>query len=475
LASTDAKKAARAIMKHHRPAACPSPVIADRIPVFVLAWMQPFRACFTAPVWEHVLVLVMGAVLAPGKRTVTAALRVMGLDRITNFTSYHQVLNRARWSSRTAARRLLELIVTTWVGDGPVVIGVDDTIERRWGPKIAARGIYRDPVRSSKEHFVKTSGLRWLCFMVLAPIPWAGRVWALPFLSILAPSERYHAERGLRHKKLTDWTRQGIVCVCRWLPQHRVVFVGDSSFAVLELLAAVREHGTVISRLRLDANLFGPVPERKAGKRGRRPVKGRRLPKLKQRLADAATVWRTVTLTGWYGNQTRTVTIASDVAVWYRAGSPPVTLRWVLVRDPTDERELQAFFSTDTELDPVLILAYFVRRWQVEVTFSECRAHLGVETQRQWSDRAILRTTPALLGLYSLITVWATALFDAGAAPRGASWYAKTHLTFSDAIAAVRYRLWLPDDFYVSAFRLNPGKLPADLAQRMAEALCYAA
>ena len=352
-------RAAREIMKHPRSPACPPPIIADRIPVFVRAWMQPFRACFTAPVWEHVLVRVMGAVLAPGKRTVTAALRVMGLDAISNFTRYHQVLNRARWSSQTAARCLLEVIVTTLVGEGPVVIGLDDTIERRWGPKIAARGIYRDPVRSSKEHFVKTSGLRWLSFMVLAPIPWAKRVWALPFLSILAPSERYHAERGRRHKTLTDWARQAILCVCRWLPRHRVVFVGDSSFAVLELLAAVRERCCVISRLRLDANLFAPIPPCRPTKRGRRPVKGPRLPKLKKRLTDAATVWRTVTLTGWYGNQTRTVVIASDVAVWYRGGSPPITLRWVLVRDPTGEREPQAFFSTDPELDPVLILTYF--------------------------------------------------------------------------------------------------------------------
>jgi len=437
--------------------------------------MQPFRACFTAPVWQHVLVLVMGAVLAPGKRTVTAALRVMGLDAISNFTRYHQVLNRARWRSRALARCLLGLIVTTLLGDGPVVIGFDDTVERRWGPKIAARGIYRDPVRSSKEHFVKTSGLRWLCFMVLAPIPWAGRVWALPFLSILAPSERYHAERGRRHKTLTDQARQAILCVCRWLPRHRLVFVGDSSFAVLELLAAVRERCCVISRLRLDANLFAPVPPCRPPKRGRRPVKGRRLPKLKKRLVDAATVWRTVTLTGWYGNQTRTVAIASDVAVWYRAGSPPVPLRWVLVRDPSGEHEPQAFFSTDPELDPVLILTCFVRRWQVEVTFAECRAHLGVETQRQWSDRAIRRTTPTLLGLYSLIALWATELFEAGAVPRGASWYAKAHLTFSDAIAVVRYRLWLPDEFCTSTGRLTVGKIPPDLAQRMAEALCYAA
>jgi hypothetical protein len=458
-------------MKSHHP----SPALADRVPTVVLTWMQPFRPCFTAPVWERVIVLVMGAVLAPGKRTVTAALRVMGLEAISNFTGYHQVLNRARWNGRAVACRLLAVIVATLVGDGPVVIGFDDTIERRWGAKIQARGIYRDPVRSSQSHFVKTSGLRWLCFMVLTPIPWAGRVWALPFFSILAPSERYHADRNLRHKRLADWARQGILCVCRWLPQRKIIFLGDSSFAVLNLLAAVRERCAVISRLRLDANLFACAPERQPGQRGRPPVKGPRVPKLSERLADGATLWRTITLTGWYGNETRTVALASDVAVWYRSGSPPVKLRWVLVRDPSGEAEPQAFFSTDTNLDPELILTYFVRRWQVEVTFAESRAHLGVETQRQWSDLAVLRTTPALLGLYSLITLWATALFDGGAVPRGAAWYHKTHLTFSDAIATVRYRLWLPEDFCTSIVSANRGKIPPELARRMAEALCYAA
>ena len=160
----------------------------------------------------------MGAMLAPGKRTVSSALRITGRATASNFTCYHQVLNRARWSSLAVARRLLTLIIDHLVPDGPVVIGVDDTIERRWGLKITARGIYRDPVRSSHAHFVKTSGLRWLGFMVLCPVPWANRVKALPFLSILAPSERSNRAQGKVHKRLTDWARQGILQICRWLP-----------------------------------------------------------------------------------------------------------------------------------------------------------------------------------------------------------------------------------------------------------------
>ena len=175
------------------------------VPRSLADWMWPFVRCFTGATWDHVLVLVAGALLSPGRRTVSAALRV--LDQSASFAVYHRVLSTARWSARRIAHRLLHLLVAAFVRDGPVVIGLDDTIERRWGTKIKARGIYRDPVRSSHGHFVKASGLRWLCVMLLAPIPWAGCVWALPFLTILAPSERYAQKRGRRHKTLTDVRR----------------------------------------------------------------------------------------------------------------------------------------------------------------------------------------------------------------------------------------------------------------------------
>jgi hypothetical protein len=355
-----------------------------------------------------------------------------------------------------------------------VVIGIDDTIERRWGAKIGARGIYRDPVRSSKDQFVKTSGLRWLSLMVLTPVPWAARTMALPFMTVLAPSKRYHTDRGRRHKTLTDWARQSILCVCRWLPNRRIIMVGDSAFAALDLLAAVRSRVTMVSRLRLDANLFTPPPERKPGKRGRKAVKGARLAKLKGRLTDETTVWRSVSVTNWYGNQTQLLDIVSDTAVWYHSGAA-VPIRWVLVRDPAGDFEPQAFFCTDVVADPIDILGWFVRRWQVEVTFQECRAHLGVETQRQWSDLAILRTTPVLLGMYSLTTLWATKLFDTDARPRGAAWYGKTSLTFSDAIATVRYTLWLSEHFVASDQSANSQKFTSEITKRMADALCYAA
>jgi hypothetical protein len=237
--------------------------------------------------WRRAELLLVGAILAPGKRTVTSLLRIAGLSRERRFTNYHRVLNRAVWDPRAAAQLLLGLLIAAFVPNGPIVLGIDDTIERRRGKRIAAKGIYRDPVRSSKSHFVKASGLRWLSLMLLAPVPWAERTWALPFLTALAPSERYCRERGRRHKKLTDWARQMALQARRWLPGREIVLLGDSSFAVLEFLVTLARHGlTGITRLRLDAALYAPAPPRRPGTIGRPRTKGARLPTLAEILAD---------------------------------------------------------------------------------------------------------------------------------------------------------------------------------------------
>ena len=455
-----------------------SPAAVVPVPGILVTWLTIFRPCFTAPVWNHVLVLVAGAVLAPGKRTVTRALRVMGLADQPGFGRYHEVLNRARWDARDVARRLLRHLLAVLWPDGEVVIAIDDTIERRWGGKIKARGIYRDPVRSSQGQFVKTSGLRWLSLAVIVPVPFAGRRWALPFLTVLAPSARWAEAQGKRHKTLTDRARQAILQTKRWLADRRVVIVADSSFAALELIAAVRRHVCLITRLRLDASLFEPAPERPPGKRGRSAKKGKRLPKLSALLADPATVWTRVTMAEWYGGQRCTLDYVSGIAVWYTSGLPPATIRWVLVRDPSGERDPQAFLCTDLDLEPETILSRFVFRWRIETTFQEVREHLGVETQRQWSDLAILRTTPALLGRYSLITLWAHGLMGApGTAvrPHTAAWYHKVEPTFSDAIAAVRRVLWTPQDFSMSRHQTESAVIPIQLLKRCVETLCLAA
>ncbi len=448
------------------------------VPEALVSWLAVFRPCFTMPVWNHVLVLVSGAILAPGKRTVTQALRVMGLADRPGFGRYHEVLNRARWDSRDIAHRLLRHLLGVLWPDGEVVIAIDDTIERRWGAKIKARGIYRDPVRSSDGHFVKTSGPRWLSLAVVVPVPFAKRRWALPFLTVLAPSARWSETQGRRHKTLTDRARQAILQSKRWLADRSVVVVADSSFAALELIAAVRRHVCLITRVRLDASLFEPAPERRPNQKGRPRLKGKALPKLSAILADPRTVWTRITMTEWYGGQTRALEYVSGTSVWYSSGMPPAPIRWILVRDPSGERDPQAFLCTDLNLEPMAILSRFVCRWRIETTFQEVREHLGVETQRQWSDLAILRTTPALLGLYSLVAIWAHRLMaepTTEVRTHPAAWYVKALPTFSDAIAAVRRVLWTPPYFSMSRHQSEPVEIPAHLLKRLVETLCLAA
>jgi hypothetical protein len=312
------------------------------VPNSLVTILQPFRDGFTAPTWEHVLVLVMGAILVPGRRTVASALRVMGLGQARHFTNYHRVLNRNAWSAHALSRRLLIRLVDAFISDGePVVMGLDDSIERRWGARIKKRGIYRDPVRSSKGHFVKASGLRWLSFALLPEIRWAGRCWALPFLAILAPSQRYwetHRASKRPFKTLTDWARQGLLQTAHWLPHRRIVAVADTSFAVIELLAAVRHRVTMITRLRLDAALCDPPPPRPSGQRGRPRLVGARQPTLQQRLDNPRTRWRRLRVSGWYGRGEKTLEVVSGTALWAKPGHR-VPIRYVLVRDPTGERD----------------------------------------------------------------------------------------------------------------------------------------
>jgi len=444
--------------------------------------LAPFALLFSERVWRHAQVLLVGTILAPGKRTVGAALQIMGLGRTEQYQRYHRVLNRAVWSSREASRVLLGLLVKTFLPEGkPLLIGLDETLERRWGAKIAAKGIYRDPVRSSHGHFVKVSGLRWVCLMLLVPVPWASRVWALPFLSVLAPSERYVQERGKPHKKLTDWARQMLLLVRRWWPEREIVAVADSGYACIRLLAACRRFlpkpVTFVTRLRLDAALYEPAPPRKPKQIGRPRLKGKRQPTLAAVTNDPGTIWTPVVVGNWYGKGERTVEVASATAVWYHTGLPPVPLRWVLVRDPQEEFASQALLCTDLTAEPAQILSWFVLRWQMETTFQEVRRHLGVGTQRQWSELAIRRTTPALLALFSLVTLFAHQRMVQGteALLRQAAWYRKAHPTFSDALALVRRELWAEGTFCGSAREADTVKVPRAFVKRLTEILCYAA
>lgn len=449
------------------------------LPPGIIQVIGPFAQAFSHRIWDLVQILVIGAILTPGPRTVCAVLRTMGLSQEAQYQNYHRVLNRAVWSALTVSKALLGLLVTTFVAAGAeLIVGTDETLERRKGEKIKAKGVFRDPVRSSKKYTVHAYGLRWISMMLIVPVPWSQRVWALPFLTVLAPSEKTNRKNGKRHKTSIDWIMQMISVVYRWYRDRQIILVTDGGLTAVKLglhCQGLAMPVTYVSRLRLDAALYAPPGAQPKGKPGPKPKKGQRQSALAERAVDPQTKWQAIDI-AWYGGQLKTLEIASGTHLWYTPGFDPLPMRWVLVRDPAGKFETSAFLCTATEAEPTQILNWFIMRWSLEVTFQEARAHLGLETQRQWSDLAIARTTPALLGLFSLITLLVQTLSDGQPLPvRTAAWYHKTEPSFSDAIAFVRHFLWSHMQLDTSPPKTTLGLIPDAVLRSLVDSICYAA
>ena len=418
-----------------------------------------FSIVFRKDVWGKAQILLLGAIICPGSRTVCNLLRSVGLRWEKNFPKFHRFLSCDKWSSKKLSEVLLNLLVSAFIKEGEaLVFGIDDTIERRWGRKISKRGIYRDPVRSSKSHFVKCSGLRWLSLMLLSPLPWLekGIYWALPVLTVLCPSERYYTKKGKSVKKLTTWAVQ----IMSWLSRrcsamNRPVFLtGDGSFATLELfLHAQRLKIGMIARMKMNARLFDLPPKNyPKNKRGPIPPVGERIQSMSNRLIDKNTAWKSVTFSEWYGNRDKKMLLTSGIAIWRKSNELLVKIKWVLLKDPDDKLEPVLLACTDFEIEDKDIVRFFVRRWRVEVTFAEVRRHLGVETQRQWSDLAIDRTTPCLMALFSIICLFGQKLnVFQKIMPNRAAWYKKNAVTFSDVLAAVRLEIFQSEKLFISS------------------------
>lgn len=456
---------------------------ASSSPRTIEMWLAPFAAMFTQPTWLNAVALATGALLCLNRRTVCAALRAVDGASDKGFSRFHRFLSRGVWSGLQGSRILLGLLAKAFVPDGqPLVVGVDDSIERRRGGKIRDKGIYRDPVRSSRGFFVKVEGLRWLSFQVLAKPGFARRVWGLPFLTVLCPSERANAKRQRRHQTVPEKAIWGMRLIARWFPRRPLVMVGDS----LAVFRTLRNRAVCVTRCRMDARFFNPPPARKKGQKGRSRVLGTRQLTPRTRAVRKATKWVRMTIPGWHakdGSTDRGVDVATGTALW-NSHAMTVPVRWVLTKDPAGQAETRVFVCSDPERTVSEILTWYAMRWAGEVTFAETRRHLGVETQ--WSDLAIHRTTPLLLGLFSLVTLWACQLTaQSGRLPvLGAAWYKNPDPTFSDCLAAVRRILWTEeavrpilwrDDFPTWRSRPRTAEKPRPINERLAELTSYAA
>lgn len=409
----------------------------------ILSFLAPFAVLFSCPVWNNAITLFTGAILCRGKRTVCAALRVMGLSHATNFAKYHHVLNRVDWSLLSAARILLNLLVSI-IGEGkPLTLFIDETLERRKGPKIKAKGYYRDAVRSSKKVVVKSSGLKWLTLAVSWRFPFSARHFALPFMTVLEPSAKSNKIAKKRHKTTLQWTIQMIIQVGRWLKYTPITLVGDGGFACGELAwVCLKLKISLITRLKMNARLYDFPPIHEPGKRGRKKTKGAKFFSFREMIGMPDLGWKEITVEG-YGGKKKRLKYISNTALWGVDGFHPVPIRWVLAVDPEGELDPLPLMSTDLDISPEKIIALYIQRWNLEVTFEEVREHLGVETQRQWSDKAIARTTPILMGLYTIVCLICNRLQEERPIEVSqTAWYEKKDATFSDLLKSVRKILW---------------------------------
>lgn len=407
------------------------------LPVEILPYFEPFRVIFlTQKTYLKAVLLLFGALMCRGGRTICSILRVVGLKGETTFSKYHNVLNRSGWDILKGSKILLDQI--TKDSQEPLKIVVDGHLERRKGPKITSKGHYRDAAQSSDNYTVISSGIKWLSFAVLKQYSWFTRKVALPFLTVLVPSEDGNKKMNRRHKTLHDWTRQAVLQIRKWYPHREIILVADSEFATAETVKTCSRHNvSFVSRLKLNARLYDFPFEVKIG---RPRNKGLRLPTAEERINNPYTAWE-LTEVAWYGNKRKITQYLTGTCLWHvmSHSNTPMKIRYVLMTDPLNKFKPILLMSSDESLNPIEIIETYVTRWNIEVTFHEAREHLGIETQRQWSDRSILRSTPILFGLYSLVFLIGEGLINNNKLKlESTAWYTKSDFKFSDILSSIR-------------------------------------
>ena len=412
-----------------------------RIPQPVRSLLDGFSSEFRPSVWRRFLELLIAAVLLRGRRTVWRLLTWTSGDG--HFSSYHRVFSHRRWSSVALARRLAAAIVARFVPEGPLQLVGDDTVSQHRGAQVYGKGCHRDAVRSSHNHVVHRFGHKWIVLALRVRVPGTSRTWASPMLVALYRTPDESRKARVKHKTPPELMRGLLAVWMRWFPRRKAVFAGDGGFATHALANFAARHRrrlSLVSKFPSDAVLHDPPPRRKPGQRGRPRIIGERLPRPAD-VVESTRKRRRLTI-DWYGGGRRRVEVITAVGHWYRQGQGLVQLRWVHVHDLTGTHRDEYLFSTDVLMSVARIIEAFVGRWDIEVTFEEMRAHLGLETTRGRSRNTVLRVEPCLFGLFTLIVHWHAHLPQRDRTTIHMNWNGKTALTFSDAIASVRRSAW---------------------------------
>jgi hypothetical protein len=446
----------------------------DSIPQAALPLLLQLAPVFTQPTFRRSVVLLFAAILTTGRRTTHNLLRTVGVLAPGDSSSYRRVLSEASWSCLRLAAALVRFVVVHFCPNGPLLLCGDDTVDEHRGKKVHGKARHRDAVRSSHSYTTYRYGHKWVVTTLLVRFPWATRPWALPLLVVLYRSAKDNEQRGRAHRTPVELMQLQLRLLLRWLPDRAFVFAGDTGYGSHELAYFAQQQGgrlTLVSRFHATANLYEPPPPYTGNGRPRK--KGAKLPN--PAACVAATAERRALDVAWYGGGRRAVEVVTGVGHWYKSGRGLVAVRWVYVHDGTGTHRDDYLFSTDIQQTPQEIIETYTGRWNIETTFQEMRAYLGLETTRGWCRKTVLRAAPCLFGLYTVVAVLYAGLRSQGVPTAGVEWANKAGTTFSDAITSVRRWLWTDWVFARQGHEQTFAKLPDEFREVLLYALAPAA
>jgi DDE superfamily endonuclease len=447
-----------------------------KVPDFAVPVLSMLQPTFSTPTYHRFLVLMLGAILTTGRQTITNILRTVHPYAKGHLSSYHRVFSQRRWSAWVLARLLITFLLDHVVPLGPVLLAGDDTVAEHPGPNVFGKGRHRDGVRSTHSYTAYRWGHKWVVVSLLVKLPFAVRPWALPVLVALYRDPEWDQVHGMRHKTPAHVVRLLLARVVRWFPERQFIFVGDTGYGTSETARFCGKHPThltVVSKFYGDAALYEPPPPRTRRTMGRPRVKGQKLASPQEVVANTAE--RTRLTVAWYGGTTRDIEVVTGTGHWYRIGEAPVEVRWVYVHDATGTHRDEYLFTTDITMRPQQIVECYTQRWSIETTFQECREYLKLESTKGYGQQTVLRFTPCLFGLYTMVVLLYLQLPRPSRNLRTVLWRGKSTVTFSDMMICVRRALWERWYFHTQADSQEFSNLSPSLQETILYALAPAA
>jgi DDE superfamily endonuclease len=446
------------------------------LPACAMPVLMMFRPAFSAPTYRRFLVLTLAAVLTTGRRTITNLLRTVRSQALGHMSTYHRVFSQRRWSAWALAHALITCLLDHVVPPGPVLLAGDDTVTEHPGPQVFGKGRHRDGVRSTHNYTAYRWGHQWVVLSVLVKLPFATRPWALPILVALYRPPEWDRMQRRRQKTPAHIARLLLARLMRWSPERHFIIVGDTGYGTSETARFCRRHHrhlTLVSKFYGDAALYEPPPPRRRSTIGRPRVKGQKLPSPQEIVAHSA--YRTRLMVVWYGGTSRDIELVTGTGHWYRIGEALVAVRWVYIHDCTGTHRDEYLFTPDLSLDPQQIVECYMQRWSIETTFQECREYLKLESTKGYSQQTVLRFTPCLFGLYTLVVLLYLQLPRSSSTVRTILWQGQSTVTFSDMMTCVRRTLWVQWCCHTPADAQEFSKLSPSLQDTILYALAPAA